>query len=539
MMNLPHKRGTRRSDDMPKPSSSESLQSSVLEHLSAGVVVYAPDSRVIYANQTACQLLGLSRGKAAGEWVDDPGRSLVRDDGAPLPATEHPVVRVLAGDEPVLDLAMGVDRPESGDRVWLLASAIPEHSPDGALLHVVMTVTDITGRQKAEARGAGGSEAGQEQRAEAITQVVRGLAHDFNNVLMVQKGYCELMHLQLQDDDPLAESLVQIETHVDRGIGLVRELQSFIRKEALRPEVLDFNYVLEERAKTLETLVGEGIEVATVFAAHPATVMADRAQMEQMLVGLVGGARDAMTRDGTRGGTLTIGVSWTDVDDGSDVKDLDIEAGPYVRLAVGGTGLNGEAARKMLEPSTAGEGGQGGSGPGLATVREAVRQSGGALRIEEKADGRAEFAVYLPRVELSGARPADEREQTGEQRKSILIVEDEAALRGLVVMMLEKLGYETREAGTSADALRMVEDEGLVPDLMLTDLVLPGLSGSALAERLCGRLPGLKLIYMSGYADQAVLASGAADSSVDFLRKPFTMSDLEAKVVSALGPAKS
>ena len=397
-------------------------------------------------------------------------------------------------------------------------------------------VRDRTEQRKADAdRAALQEQLLQAQKMESVGQLAGGIAHDFNNILMVQRGYLEMMRLTLKEGDPIADGLAQIEAYAERATELTRQLLAFSRKQPLHPVVLDLNYLLEESEPMLRRLMGENIEVVTVPAAHPAQVEADRAQLEQVLINLAVGSRDAMPK----GGRLTLEASWADVEAGSAESERDIAPGPYILLAVRdtGRGMDAETARRIFEPFFVGKGQSQGTGLGLSAVYGIVRQSGGDILVDSELGKGATFRIYLPRVEVSVAAPGGAAESMAEQAGPlVLVVEDEPALRGLVVAMIEKMGYVVKEAANGGQALALVEREGLVPDLLLTDVVMPEMSGSVLAERLRGRMPGLKVIYMSGYADDTILDYGVVDPNVDFLRKPFSMASLETRITKVLGP---
>jgi two-component system, cell cycle sensor histidine kinase and response regulator CckA len=517
---------------MPIAERPESIGPFPLDYVDSAVIVYGADTTVLFANESACRLLGWPRDQMSGRPISDPLWSFSREDGTPLSPAEHPVSRVLATGRPLRHALVGATRRTTGERVWVSASAVPELAEGGAVRRVVVTFADITERQRGEEERVELQEQlVQAQRMESVGQLAGGIAHDFNNILMVVKGYCELMRLAAGENEALAGGLGQIETNADRAIELTRQLLAFSRKQTLRPVVIDLNNLVGDMEHMLRRLIGEDVELLIVPAEHPAMVTADRSQIEQVLVNLAANARDSMPV----GGKLSLNISWADVDAGDGLAP-----GPYIVLTVSdtGQGMDPETTRRIFEPffSTKGEAKR--SGLGLATVYGIVHQSGGTIRVKSDVGRGTTFSIFLPRVEVSLSRRGEEGDRSAAEGKLVLVVEDEPALRGLVVMMLEKLGYLVHEAGNGSEALRMVQEGGLKPDLLLTDVVMPGMSGTVLVERLRGFMPELKVMYMSGYADETILDHGVISAGMEFLRKPFSMNDLEERVNALLGPAK-
>ncbi|OFW60995.1 MAG: hypothetical protein A2133_04260 [Actinobacteria bacterium RBG_16_64_13] len=408
----------------------------------------------------------------------------------------------------------------------------------GQAAHLVF-VRDCTEREMAELERAELQEQLQQaQKMESVGQLAGGVAHDFNNILMVQKGYCELMKLELREGDPLAASLAHIEASAERATALTRQLLAFSRKQTLQPTVLDLNILVESLDDMLHRLVGEDVDLVMSLASEPALVKADSVQLEQVLVNLAANARDAMPR----GGSLAIAVSPVEIDDSYGESHAGVEPGPYVMLSVSdtGSGMDAETKRRIFEPfyTTKGEGR--GTGLGLSTVYGIVHQSGGSIWVYSEPGNGTTFRVYLPQAEGEPEPVAPpEVGAAGGKGQLILIVEDEPSLRSLASLMIERLEYRAVEAANGGEALILVEEEGLRPDLLLTDVIMPGMSGSVLVERLRKTLPDLRVIFMSGYPDSAMANHGIIDSDISFLQKPFSMSGLAAKVRATLGMGSS
>ncbi len=432
-------------------------------------------------------------------------------------------------------------RAETGQGELLLADgrmfewySAPMSGPDGHYYGRVWYYRDVSERHRADVEREGLQEQIQQiQKMESVGQLAGGVAHDFNNILMVQKGYCELMRAGLADDDPMVDSVAQIEACTDRATALTRQLLAFSRKQTLQPRVIDLNQLVLGAEEMLRRLLGAQVDMEIVPSPVSAVVKADPGQVEQVLVNLVANARDAMPQ----GGTLTVRLSVVDVDSNYCQGHEGLSPGAYVMLSVGDTGCGMDAAvkRRMFEPfyTTKGEGK--GTGLGLSTAHGIVRQSGGDIWVESEPGKGATFTVCLPLVK---DKPPDESQQEATVAKGdgelVLVVEDEPALRGLAMVMIERMGYRTAGAANGAAAIAMVMDEGLRPDLILTDVVMPGMSGHALAKRLSATLPDAKVVYMSGYTDDAIAHQGVLDPGIDFLQKPFSMADLAAKIRSVL-----
>ena len=320
----------------------------------------------------------------------------------------------LATGQPVLDVVLAFERRTTGERVWAIASARPDKAPDGRVRQVVLTLVDVSELMQRVAQLESAAEAGQAtlrhqlmqaQRMETAGQLAGGVAHDFNNILMVMKGYCELMRLAAAGNDSILSALTQIEAHADRAVDLTRQLLAFSRRQNLNPVVIDLNNLMTDMEHMLQRVVGESIQLVTTLSPHPAMVTADRTQIEQVLVNLAMNARDFMPR----GGKLGVRISWVDVDETSPDDESGFMPGPYVLLSVSdtGTGLDAETKGRIFEPffSVRGEGK--GMGLGLSTVYGVIHQSGGTIRVESELDKGTTFNILLPRVEFTLPRRGD------------------------------------------------------------------------------------------------------------------------------------
>jgi nitrogen-specific signal transduction histidine kinase len=391
-----------------------------------------------------------------------------------------------------------------------------------------MITEDITERRSLE------QQLRQSQKMEAVGRLAGGVAHDFNNLLTVIKGYSELMLEQTAPGGPLRAEAEEVKKAADRAASLTRQLLAFSRQQVLAPRILDLNAAVGNIEQMLRRLLGEDIELSTVLGEKLGQVKADPGQVEQVIMNLAVNSRDAMSR----GGKLTIETANVALDESYMREHGGVKSGRYVMLAVSdtGTGMDEETRSRIFEPFfTTKEMGKG-TGLGLSTVYGIVKQSEGYIWVYSEAGQGTTFKVYLPRVDES----ADESQKmaalgSGDRgTETILLVEDEDGVRALVKQVLSRQGYTVIETRHGREALQECErHSGPIP-LLLTDVVLPQMSGRELAERLKALRPDIKVLYMSGYTDDAILRHGVIDQETAFLQKPFTTSVLARKVREVL-----
>jgi two-component system cell cycle sensor histidine kinase/response regulator CckA len=373
----------------------------------------------------------------------------------------------------------------------------------------------------------------QAQKMEAIGRLAGGIAHDFNNLMTAIMGYSELALQRLEAAPETHRDLEEIQKAADRATRLTRQLLAFSRKQVLQPARIDLNDVVGDMEKMLGRVIGADVEIRTRFQTDLGGVEADRSQLEQVLLNLAVNARDAMPD----GGTLSIETANVDVDGYSVAEPGVVPAGQYVVLTVTdtGSGMDEATCARVFEPFfTTKEIGKG-TGLGLATVYGIVKQSGGFITVDSEPGQGSVFRIFLNRLAPTaaagcGARAAAVRAGS----ETILLVEDDDAVREIAVGILERNGYRVLAARDGVDALRELRENGADVDLLLTDVVMPRLSGSALAERLTAERPPLKVLFMSGYADDAIENDGTIRPGTDFIQKPFTASMLAAKVRDVL-----
>ncbi|MBN1828873.1 MAG: response regulator [Deltaproteobacteria bacterium] len=379
----------------------------------------------------------------------------------------------------------------------------------------------------------------QAQKMEAIGRLTGGVAHDFNNILTVILGNTDLMLMRLDISSPLRPEVTQIRKAAERAAGLTRQLLAFSRQQILQPQILNLNDIIVNLEKMLRRLVGEDVDFKTILDKRLGPTKADAGQIEQVIMNLVVNARDAMPE----GGKLTIETAGVTLDETYTLQHLGVDAGNYVMIAVSdtGTGMDAEVKKHIFEPFfTTKEQGRG-TGLGLATVHGIVSQSGGHIWVYSEPGEGTSFKIYLPLIEETVASAEDSKSSSQSERgwETIVVVEDENLVRELTVRILKADGYLVFEAGDGNQARQIFSEQKGTIHLLLTDVVIPGgKKGPELAKELAELHPEIKVLYMSGYTDNAIVHKGVLDNGIAFLSKPFSPEDLIAKVRKVLdGPA--
>jgi PAS domain S-box-containing protein len=374
----------------------------------------------------------------------------------------------------------------------------------------------------------------QAQKMEAVGRLAGGVAHDFNNLLTVILGYCELLLSDLDPSDPHQADIAEIQKAGARASGLTRQLLAFSRKQIIEPTLLDLNAIATDMRAMIARLIGEDVKIALGLGPNLARVKADRGQVEQIVMNLAVNARDAMPK----GGTLTIETANVDLDEHYAKTHLDVKPGPYVVLTVTdtGTGMTPEVQARLFEPFfTTKEPGKG-TGLGMATVYGIVTRGGGTVGVYSELGKGTAFKVYFPKADASDL-PVETpvpvaRSHAGTQ--TVLVVEDEGGLRDLARKLLQRQGYTVLVASNAGEAVRLFQENPSI-DVLLTDVVMPGASGPELTKQLVEQRPGLHVIYMSGYTEEAIVQHGVLKPGIAFLNKPFTSETLGRKIREVLG----
>ncbi len=497
---------------------SEARYRSLFERNQAGVFRSTPEGRFLDCNEAFAELFGYTREELLKlpASVLYPGGKEERD------------VRVASflKTRQMKDMEICYLRKD-GNPVWVIQNVVAVKDEDGSDVSEG-TMVDISERRNLEEK------LRQSQKMEAIGRLAGGIAHDFNNLLTVIEGYSRMLLDHLQNDREAQGQIKRIEDAAERAASLTQQLLAFSRKQVLQPKVINLNSLVENLGSLLQRLIGEHIDLQTTTAPNLGQVKADGVQIEQVIMNLVVNARDAMPE----GGRLTLETGNVDLDKSYAADHPGVSPGPYVMLAVSdtGAGMTPETQARVFEPFfTTKELGRG-TGLGLSMVYGIVKQSGGHIWIYSEVGHGTTFKVYLPRTEEAAESPSVRQPVASTIRgcETILLVEDDQALRDLVQSILASCGYSVVAPKDSQEAQIICEQRAPSLHLLLTDVVMPGISGRALAQTILSRNPAAKVLFMSGYTENAIIHHGVLDTGTHFLQKPFTPSILAAKVREVL-----
>jgi two-component system cell cycle sensor histidine kinase/response regulator CckA len=498
---------------------SEALHRGVFEtSTDAVLLVDASSARVEDANPAAERLYGRTREALRG-----------------LPFDELVALEAEPGLPPAGSRAFPARHRRADGTAFPVELSAGELRLEGRGLRV-LSIRDVSERELAEnARRDLEQNLRQAQKMEAVGRLAGGVAHDFSNVLAVILGYSDLLVRDLPAGDArLRECADGIIEAAHRAVGVTRQLLTLSRKKLLRPEILSLNKVVQDLHKLLSRAIGERIELTTRLGEGVWPVMADADQLAQVLLNLAVNARDAMPE----GGPLEITTAAVELD---EPPDLGLPAGRYVALAVkdGGCGMSEDVRARIFEPFFTTK--ETGTGLGLATVYGIVRQAGGAIRVESRKGDGSTFTVFLPAADEGVGRVALPVAASAPRGlgETVVLAEDEDGLRTLLGRVLAGSGYQVIAGRNGAEALDAVRARGGRVDLLLTDVVMPRMTGAELASALVGEQPGMKILFMTGHTDDATLVGGSHDGSVEVIQKPFTNEALLGHVRRLLGPAKA
>ena len=480
--------------------------------------------RIVRVNRTELEMLGYP----VEEMLGQPVWKFVLEEET----TRHVIMAKIAGDVSFHETFERTYRRKDGTTLPVLVKDRVIRDKGGRIIGIRSTVEDITERRRSEeALRKSEEQLRQWQKVEAIGRLAGGIAHDFNNLLMTIKGCSEILLQECDAQDPRREEAEEIQKAAERATSLTRQLLAFGRRQILQPQVLDLNKVVTNMNKMLQRVIGEDIQLLTVLEPKLRPVKVDPGQIEQVIMNLAVNARDAMPR----GGRLTIETANVFLDEDYAQRHVSVKPGSYVMLAVSdnGCGMDQETQSHLFEPFfTTKEKGKG-TGLGLSTVYGIVKQSGGNIWAYSELGRGTTFKIYLPMVTQAVkekyARP-ERRRISARGAETILLVEDEKAVRMMIGKTLQSKGYAVLEAQHGQEALSICEDYSGPIHLMVTDVVMPLMSGKELAEQLAPQRPEMKVLYMSGYPDNSIVQHGVLEPGTEFLQKPFTLNTLEAKV---------
>ena len=502
---------------------------SIFENAVEGIFQSTPDRRVITANPSMARILGYDSPQELIASFNDNGAELYVD-----PAAAEEVTRTLEAE----GIVKGYEFEaycKDGEKIWLSLNIRLIRDDHGTALFREGAIEDITEHKRAETeRQRLEEQLRHSQKMEAIGQLAAGVAHDFNNLLTAINGYSSLALQRGNPDSRTKTYLEEIRKAGDRAANLTRQLLAFGRKQMLKPVALNLNEVVFDMNKMLRRLIGEDIKFDAKLDPQLKKIKADPGLIEQVLVNLVVNGRDAMPQ----GGALTIETTNFELDQEYTSKLLALPPGGYVMLAVSdtGCGMDMETKGRIFEPFFTTKDKGRGTGLGLSTVYGIVKQSGGNIRVYSEPNRGTTVKVYLPHFdgdEEPAERPSVE---TAAPRGSetILLVEDENVVRGLARQILEQAGYNVLDAGNGEEALRLCRQHSDPIHLLLTDVVMPETSGKEIAHLLTSLQPATRVLFMSGYTDDAIVHHGVLDTSVEFIQKPFTPVGLTRKVRQVL-----
>lgn len=494
----------------------------IVETAEEGIWVSDGENKTTFANKKMADMLGYTQEEMMGVSLFD----FMEEEERALAA--HNVERRRAGISEQHEFKF---RRKDGSPLWAFLVTGPVLNEAGQYAGSLTMVTDMTQRRQLE------EQLRQAQKMEAVGRLAGGIAHDFNNLLTIISGYSELLLERLEADNPMRGQAEQIKKAGDRAAALTRQLLAFSRQQVLVPQVLDLNHVVANTLSMLRRLIGEDVELVAVEGPGLGRVKADPGQLEQVIMNLAVNARDAMPR----GGKLTLETANAELDETYARSHFPIQPGPYVMLAVSdtGCGMEAETQAHIFEPFfTTKEKGKG-TGLGLAMVYGIIKQSGGYIWCYSEVGQGTAFKIYLPRVEEVEEMKGKVGVWVAPERctETVLVVEDEPEVRQLARRILAAQGYQVLEARHGEDALLVCEQHPGPIHLLLTDVVMPEMGGPELAERLAPFRREMKVLYMSGYTDDAIVHHGVLTSGAAYLQKPFTPEALARKVWEVLrGP---
>ncbi|MDF0677125.1 MAG: response regulator, partial [Nitrospira sp.] len=491
-----------------------------LSSIGDGVIATDEGGRVRFMNLVAERLTGWTKADARGRDVLEIFHIVEEKTRQPVP---NPVHGALATGSPTNLSQDTILIGRAGAEFLLDDIAAPIRDVNGRVEGAVLVFRDVTERRRLE------EHLRQAQKMEAIGRLAGGIAHDFNNIMAVVMWFGELLlagNQRAKQRQELARNILEVGK---QGAMLTRQIMAFSRKQILMPFVLSLNTVLRDMGPMVKSLIGSGIELVVELAPDLALVKADPSQIGQVVLNLAANAHDAMPK----GGRLTVATANVELGEPTSQQHPDVTPGRYVLLSIRdtGSGMSDDVLSHIFEPFFTTKDAGKGTGLGLATVYGIVKQSRGHIDVSSKVGQGTTFRVYLPVVKEAPTTPSSPSIQPATKgHETILIVEDHDTVRNMIAMLLQQHGYNVLEASNGSEGLAVAENHREPIHLVITDLVMPKLSGREMADRLTVLRPGLRVLFMSGYTEDVVIQQGVESSTVDFLHKPFDIAALTQKV---------
>jgi len=511
-----------------KVKESEDRFRDLVEHSQSLICTHDLEGRILSANPWAATVLGYSQ--------DELLRMNLRDFIAPEVRYEFVGYLEKIRKHGVAQGMLLVQTRNGEQRIWEYKNTL---RTEGVTEPVVRGMAqDITERKRGEVEKARlEAQLRQAQKMESVGRLAGGVAHDFNNLLTVITGYSELLLQKIGKESPMHGEVEEIKRAGERASSLTQQLLAFSRKQIIEPKVILLDSMVAETHKMLARLIGENIDLQTITGKSPGTVKVDPGQFQQILMNLAVNARDAMPD----GGKIVIETANVDLDEGYCALHPYVKPGRFVMLAVSdtGKGMSEEVKTHIFEPFFTTKEMGSGTGLGLATTYGAVHQAGGSIEVYSEVGIGTTFKIYLPRVEEAVVKPEKDDHPTDLPggTETVLLVEDEEMVRELGVQILERLGYKVLWGSNGTEAIAIAEKYDNRIDLLLTDVVMPGMNGSELATQLVLHHPEMEVLFTSGYTDETITRHGVLDEGVSFIGKPYTLSALARKVRGVLDKA--
>jgi PAS domain S-box-containing protein len=502
---------------------SEKQKSIILNSTSEMVAYYDTDLRVIWANTAAATSVGMTPQELVGRACYDIWHDRTE------PCVGCPLLRALEAKVPQRG---EIETPDG--RSWSLRG-YPILDKAGKVTGLVEFGQDVTEQKHAAAREKQlAAQLAQAQKMESVGRLAGGVAHDFNNMLSVILGHTDLLLDSLPEEGPFLNSVHEIRRSATRSADLTRQLLTFARQDSVTPVSVDLNRTIPEMLQMLQRLIGENIQLVWEPAPEVWPVKLDPSQINQILVNLCVNARDAIADSGT----VTIATQNTRQEHEEPGTESSQLTGDLVCVTVEdtGSGMDEETMNHLFEPFFTTKEGDKGTGLGLATVFGIVKQNGGDIRVDSTRGVGTTFSIFLPRHAVEALEPADPdpADEAGGRHGTVLLVEDEAAILEMITVMLRRQGFTVLAAANADEAMQRAHSCGSTIDILVTDVILPGMNGLELAKELCSSVPELKVLFMSGYPSTVIARYGVLDETISFIQKPFSQLKLSQKITEIL-----